>query len=249
MKKNNIINSENLKKFAIGFYGHIRTWEKTKESFITNILDSVNPVIPDIFIHTYDISNVSSDKYYTNSEIQDMLTFKLPNNTEIIPKILEIDNSTEYCSNIQKELETIYHPDPNTFNTLCTMKKIYLCHENIKKYELENNIKYDIIMFTRFDMIYNQPLNLDNINNDNTIYLHYTGAPDPCDEIAIGFPRCIDIYVSRYKQLIENKVRTEHTFMGVCPTGDSHLLLKYCCIKFGIGNWGWTNIGTASKCF
>ena len=81
-------------------------------------------------------------------------------------------------------------------------------------------------------------LNKPEINNENTIYLHYTGAPDPCDEVAIGLPKGIDIYVSRYKEIF--KVQKEHTFIGAVSTCCSHLLLRYCCVKFGIGDWGWT---------
>lgn len=229
-----------MTKFAICFYGHIRTWDKTKESFINNILESVYPVIPDIFIHTYDISNVNSTLFYSKEEIAQMMIFTLKNGIVINPKVIVVDNNTLYANIVTRESESILDTnDPNgTLRTFSMLKKIYLSYQKMKEYEDENVIKYDIIMITRFDVLYQDPIILSEINNENTIYLHYTGAPDPCDEVAIGLPKGIDIYVSRYKEIF--KVQKEHTFIGAVSTCCSHLLLRYCCVKFGIGDWGWT---------
>ena len=236
-----------MSNFAICFSGHIRTWEKCKQSFIENVLDAVYPIIPDIFVHTYDIANVNSDKYYTQEEVETLMSFTNKFGVEIKPKIVKVVNFKEYMNEISQEAENVEQNSSTcTQRNLATVKKIYLCYQEMKKYGAQNGIKYDRIMVTRYDMLYEKPIYLEELTNDNTLYLHYTGAPDPCDEIAIGFPRAMDIYIARYEQLF--KVRYEHTFMGSCPTDCSHLLLKYCCIKFGIGDWGWTNFRTARKC-
>jgi|UniRef100_A0A6C0IZ50 hypothetical protein len=50
------------------------------------------------------------------------------------------------------------------------MFKIKLCNELRKEYEQENNIKYDIVIKTRFDVYYESKLNL---NIDLTQKLYY----------------------------------------------------------------------------
>ena len=124
-----------MSNIAICFYGHIRTWEKTKYSFIENVLDSLYPIIPDIFIHTYDLSNLHSDLYYSEEEIKSMMIFKNKFGVEIIPKIIVVANSKDYTEEIAKEAENIYkNSSQGTQNTLAIVKKIYLCHQEMKNY-------------------------------------------------------------------------------------------------------------------
>jgi hypothetical protein len=239
--------------FAICFYGHIRTWEQTKQSFIDNILNSIYPTIPDIFVHTYDDNNnLNSTKTYTENEIQELLQLKLSNNTIINPKKIVIDNFTSYQENIINEANNNnlvywgYGDNFGVYKTLSEIKKIYLSYMLMKNYEKENSIKYDKIMITRFDYSFDQPLSLSDIKSSNTIYTWYTGSPDPCDEIVCGYSNAIHIFCSRYNEIF--KVKDEVILeMGRCPTNDSHLLLKHCYIKYGIGNWGWTNFKSAKK--
>ena len=239
-----------MTKFAICFYGHIRTWEKTKSSFIEKVLDAVYPVIPDIFIHTYDESNVNSNFFYTSEQIYDMMIFTPKNGDKIYPKsiIIQDNRKTQHENYIESQPLFICGDEFGTPKTLSAVKKVHLSYQLMKQYELENQIKYDVIMCSRFDMELKNPLNLDSITNENTLYIYYSGSPDPCDEVVVGLPKAMDVYASRYNELF--KVPYEHTWMGACPSNDNHLLLKYVILKCGfIGDWGWTNFNSSSKVY
>lgn len=246
------------KKVAICFYGHLRSWDQTKNSFVTNILESMYPVIPDIFIHTFDKVNNDSLTSLSTQDIQNKLnsSFKLPTyNVTIQPKKIVVDNTEEFHSQIQQEAMSNnlyafgYGDIHGVDKTLKEIKKISLSYNLMKDFDTKYNKNYDFIMMTRFDFEFTQPIcDLTSLTNDNTIYTWYTGNPDPCDEIVIGNRRCMDIFVSRYTEIFTlTNVSSVLPEMGWCPTNDSHLLLKHCYIKYGIGNWGWTNFNAAQR--
>jgi hypothetical protein len=218
-----------MTKLAIIFCGYIKNWEQSKKSFIDNILNTVYPVIPDIFIHTY-------DNTYSTTEIYYMTQFTLLSNDIIYPKSVFIEpNDMTEC--IKDEMSELLHDidhsigdETTLYETVKTIKKIYTGYKALEDYEKTNNYNYDIVMFTRFDIEYTSPLCLNNINDNNTLYLYNTESPEPCDEVAIGFKNAISTYVSRYETIFN----LEPNIMGSCPVNSSNLLLQYCCIKSNI---------------
>ena len=228
-----------MTKLAVLFCGYIKQWEKSKKSFINNVLNAVYPVIPDIFVHTY-------NDVYSTSEIYSMTQFTLLSGDIIYPKSVFIENNEIVEETIKTEgiglLEGIDDSigDENTlYETLKTIKKIFTGYKALEEYQKCNNCKYDIIMFTRFDIEYETSLKLDEINDSNKLYLYNTNSSEPCDEIAIGFVDSISTYVSRYETVFNLEPITS---MGSCPTNCSNLLLKYCCLKENIE---WINMQKA----
>ena len=229
---------------AICFHGiNLNQWENSKSSFVSNVLDKIFPTVPDIFVHTFDNCGFSS------TEIDKMMTFQLTNSVEIKPKQIIIENSASVNSNnkvLYEPLLRYSYGDPELTKSLFTeVKKINDAYESIKQYQTDKNIKYQYIMMTRFNCVYETPLNLSQIPREDTIYTYYTREPDPCDKIIIGKPKSIEVYISRYNEIF---TCTENLLpqMGVCPTSDNFLLLRYCCIKNFGKDWSWTNIGHAS---
>jgi hypothetical protein len=237
-----------MKKFAICFYGHIRTWNLCKENFTTNVIESLHPILPDIFVHTYDKNNVVSDIIHTEEEINGMFIFDLKSGETIIPKKIIVENNDKAQEKNKIESQEIGY-EIGTSKTYSVIKKIKLSHDLMKEYEIKNNINYDYIMMTRPDMIFRNisfsPDILNIINNENCLYNFYSGSPDPSDEVVVGVPKMIEIYVSRYTQFY--KIKTEHTFMGAIPTDCVHLLLVYTLSKYFGRSMAWQSIGYVYK--
>ncbi|MBQ8820195.1 MAG: hypothetical protein IJZ99_05530, partial [Campylobacter sp.] len=134
------------KRLAIQFFGHTRTYKKTYESFFKNI---VEPNLKDgwevdIFIHTWDMSS-SSDRSWHNG--QDLFDIHLLSQDDI--------------ENIRK----IYNP--KVFLVEHLQEGIHGGSESKKRgnrlresYEKENSIKYDYILYTRMDILFASPLNI-----------------------------------------------------------------------------------------
>jgi hypothetical protein len=57
--------------------------------------------------------------------------------------------------------------------------KIYKCNELKKKYEIENNFKYDVVIRTRPDLLYLSDLDLSDINSINHINFGINGSYYP----------------------------------------------------------------------
>lgn len=228
---------------AICFHGiNLNKWETTKSSFVTNILDPIFPLIPHIFVHTFDNCG------YSAQEINNMMTFELTNSQVISPKQVIIENFASVTSqnNITSTplLEFSYGQPELTRSLFTEVKKINDAYQTIKDYQTNNNITYQYIMMTRFNCLYETPLSISLIPREDTIYLYYTREPDPCDKIVIGKPKSIEVYISRYNEIFDCATNLLPQ-MGVCPPNDNFLLLRYCCIKNFGKDWSWTNIGYA----
>ena len=65
-----------MTKFCVVLYGPLRTWTRTKDSFVEKILDAVYPVVPDIFVHTYDRNDSTNEIYYSFSKLPQFVTLK-----------------------------------------------------------------------------------------------------------------------------------------------------------------------------
>lgn len=233
-------------KVAICLHGHIKTWSQCKASFIEKILESIYPVVPDIFVHTYDRESLTGTKYYTQSEIEALTTFELSSGTTITPKSIVIEQNDVVIPENRQVATQIdnFNDIEGTCLVLTYVKKVYLAYEQLKNYQTANSLTYDVIMMAQMDMIYvDAGLNLNEIVNERILYNYYTYDSDPCDEIVVAKPFAMNIYVDRYNQIF--KVTNECLYIGAVPTNCRHLLLRYSCIKAGLGDWPWANFRTA----
>lgn len=154
-------------KIAIALIGNIRTWDKCKQSFIDTFI-SYNP---DIFISTYDY------QYNYHPYIANQIRFA--DNDEIILSKNDIINKFSNLNIREFDIENVDDLE-NKFNSekinidssmiefksiFFQYRKIDRCMDMIKNYEQNNNIKYDFIIKTRFDVIYHiyNPLYNNNI--------------------------------------------------------------------------------------
>jgi hypothetical protein len=122
-------------KIAICIYGNISLWEYTKDSF-KNIL--CNNIDADIFVSTYTQKQPS----YTENVIINM--FKDINLKGIIIEDRESILNTFNENILNNDILKIYEKH----------RQLYICNDIKKKYEHENNFKYDIVIETSFDVVY-----------------------------------------------------------------------------------------------
>lgn len=143
------------KKIAMCISGYLRTFEECYPSIKKNIIDG-NDI--DIFIHTYDKIGNSSGWRHPIDLSQDINMEFL----ESIPNLKVL--AVQKWDNIRYQFEKFrqYQPNITNINVIGTIfYKIYMCNQLRKQYELENNIKYDIIIRMRGDQIFEKKINLD----------------------------------------------------------------------------------------
>jgi hypothetical protein len=166
-----------LMKTAVILLGNIRTWEKCHESFRQKFNNT------DVFINTYDA------QYMTAPYIQQITNFYdevILDQQDILNMFIGIDvkginveNSLRARFKVEQDklkFKLSFEPhDVTVFYGQYLKLKESL--DMIKQYELEHNFRYDYIVKTRFDIVYND---FDLINDNQSILID-TGNVKPND--------------------------------------------------------------------
>lgn len=152
-----------MKRIAIELYGLTRSYKETFDSFFFNLLQPLynSGYIVDVFIHTWSESD-SNDITWHNptgenrgqnmDEIQynDIIEKYRPKKI-IVDKPLNIPQAMVINEKLCKRERSL-----NSFIS-CFYSR-HCVNELRKKYEKENNVKYDFIILTRFDICFHKPL-------------------------------------------------------------------------------------------
>ncbi|MBZ7982775.1 hypothetical protein AVBRAN12640_09525 [Campylobacter sp. RM12640] len=144
----------NKKRLAICFFGHLRTYVQTYQSFNKYILEpsKKNGYNVDIFIHTWDKLNSDSNSWHQGRGYLKEL------------------NNISVNENVIVQLEKFYNPISIQIDCLPegihgqTMSRKKLV-EMVKSYSIKNNFIYDCILFTRTDLMFKNELNIDKYFN------------------------------------------------------------------------------------
>lgn len=216
-----------MKKIALCLSGYLRTFEECYPSILKNIIAD-NDV--DIFIHTYDkIGNSSGWRYPIDLSQNINMEFleNLPN-----LKILAVQKWDDIRYQFEKFRFIV--PNVTNINVIATIfYKIYMCNELKKQYEIDNNFKYDLVIRTRGDQVFEKKINLDFPTNKILInaypwgdedYVHHYTEPDKfenekkciSDRFAIGTSENIDILSNLYlnfEELITNSESVELEYL------------------------------------
>jgi hypothetical protein len=161
-------------KKALLLIGNVRTWEHCKENFKKTYGDM------DIFISTYDLkygyhpavkSTISDydDEVITKEQLLDWFS-----DLNLIDLNFEchIDNAV-----LISEEDAKLHPNlQNIHSSFAQYRKLKLATDMVKKYEEDNNFKYDVLIRARFDLMYNSvdfP-----VSSDELICNNISGDPD-----------------------------------------------------------------------
>ena len=154
------------KRLAIQFFGHTRTYKKTYESFFKYIVkpNQQDGWEIDIFIHTWDMSSSSSGSWHESQDLFDIHSLSQSD----IDDIKQIYNPKAIL---------IEHLEDGARGGGESKKRGNRLRE---KYEIENNIKYDYVLYIRMDILFATPLNISKYINLYTMDFemkHY-GLPE-----------------------------------------------------------------------
>ncbi len=201
-------------KIAICLSGFIRTWEQSKPSFFTNLVQDNDC---DIFIHTYnqnyyEYSAQKQDVYYSDEEIKEMfqdLNLKdiiIEDRDKIFDKIETDSKKYENIQNYKIRIKESSEEKDNFVNLgvriYDQLRKIHHSNELRKKFERENNFEYDFIVKTRFDVLYVDKINWNSFTDSNIIYVGEGGtAGFPDDLVGIAKNDPINAYMDRFLYL------------------------------------------------
>ncbi len=160
-----------MKRIAIQFFGHLRTFDKTYKSFFKNV---VKPNIKDgyeidIFIHTW-TEREHSTVSFRNPRGEDFVNSNLTE--ELINKAKEVYKAKVFLIEDQINLEDKFFHE-KLFNSKKSLKGVVNMTYTIYKsnfirqvYEKENNIKYDWIVVTRPDIEFLSSFRIDSLLED-----------------------------------------------------------------------------------
>jgi hypothetical protein len=151
-------------KMAICLSGHVRTFELTYIGLIENVLKKYDC---DVFISTWDnIGNIRYGTHYKNGFDESDKKINIDKIKEIYkPKSILVENSLEYGKNdTRKSFDDIKTRNGTNVKFVIPMfYKIWNCNQLKKKFEEDNNIKYDLTLRCRFDVY------IKNINTEMAI--------------------------------------------------------------------------------
>lgn len=229
-------------RICISLTGFLRTWEHTKRSFTEQILGNSNHEYH-VFVHTYhqnlyEMTAGKQDRWLTRKEIEKML--------EGIPvKSLIIEDRDEIFSEVSKAAHKYAHTEnfglsqlessdkksvsiPLGVRTFDHLRKLHLSNEDIKRYAEKNNIKYDLVVKTRFDVVYyNTPTW--KLFADGHLHCGYGatwGFPE--DTFCVATPDLMNKYLGRFTEFDEVFDNVNPKVAGIC----SHGTLKYVIEKY-----------------
>lgn len=151
-------------KIAIQFFGHLRTFELCYKSIICNVLSHYDC---DVFMHTWDTLDHSTVTWHNSKIHSDVNVNSLK---EKIIDIYKLKKILIEHQNIEDKGYVYAHDKKISLFGLESM--IYSMQQvnNIRiKYQKDNNVKYDVVLFIRPDVILKKVLDIKNINN-NTLY-------------------------------------------------------------------------------
>lgn len=212
-------------KIALLLCGNIRTWEQTKESFDKFFKD----VNYDLFVSTYD-KLYEYHPYWANQhpELKEIVLDEeyIKNLFINKSKNIIITKSFENDLFIEQERKKMNIQMKDYFHGFSQYNNIKKGLELVEKYENEGNFKYDFIIKTRFDLLYNDTLKF-NLNND-TIFIDSKNV-FPNDWFFIierkNVNKFIDFMINEYYQYnyISSKEKPPH---GVFENSCKHNNLK-----------------------
>ena len=152
-------------KTAIIIAGHVRTWEKTKESFIKTF----STLSPDVFVTTYNKQYGYHPLYNNGHYIKGVTGYNDDNIlddksiTNLFKNVGEktyvgITDSNIMDSYITQQVMEIHPNMRNMESRLAQFYKIQYAVNSIIDVETQNDFKYDCIIKTRCDLLYEEDL-------------------------------------------------------------------------------------------
>lgn len=174
-------------KVALCISGYLRTFDRTFQNLKQHVIDRLNP---DIFIHTWD----TVDCYGHSTPISQVFDRV---NSLYRPKNIIIETASQFKSPPEYNSRTDV-PHRSSHWVMSMFYKIAKCNELKYNYEKING-KYDIVIRSRPDILFNSPLNITSNVNEGIVYLpRYGNFGGLNDQLAYGSSATMDKYSSLY---------------------------------------------------
>lgn len=189
-------------KIAILLSGHLRSFRKTQSSFLQfkNSLEQFGTV--DVFCHTWDIEESVTASWWKEHSLNDpppATVRRLDIEDAYQPVKLIIEPTVHFDDSTYKIDVTI--PVAGMLSMLYTQRRAF---ELLEQYERHNNFQYDMIIKTRFDLLYELAPEFNNCIKEcidlDCIYLPssnpYELSGSSSDVFAIGSRKEMEKYFS-----------------------------------------------------
>ena len=235
-----------MKRIAVCISGQTRTYKQCLENF-KKYIDTINrdreiPIVIDYFYHTWDVNMWVLSAY--EKEIRDVRNNPLEKvvvDIDYIASILNVkDYKIESFDEFNKNTDIVTYWNPLFYS-------MYECNKLKIKYETENGFKYDMVIKSRFDLIFNLedeylgkfPIHSIERNTmyacwELEIFENELNTPHFNDIIFFGDSESMDITCNIYKTYINNifhKInfygRSENEFPPENLLGPGCLLYRY----------------------
>ncbi|HMZ46119.1 MAG TPA: hypothetical protein PLU36_04895 [Chitinophagaceae bacterium] len=156
-------------KIALILTGNLRSYKTAYNSLVENIID---PLQPDIFIHTWETQDANTPTWWNNNLIAE------PEKTSY-EDLQQMYNPQKILIEANKDFQ-LKHSVPSRINMPGIYSMFYGWQkgfEIMKQFEEINNFEYDIVIRTRFDILLSQKITIDLLTkciNENMICLPYS---------------------------------------------------------------------------
>lgn len=170
--------------------GQIRSWNLVKSNWFKNFLD-INDV--DVFCHFW--HNSDNSYYVTNRGNGVMDEYGDVPSEHLLGRYGDYDIS-DILNSFRPKSFQIEHPlDSSISNTNSMFHSIQRCNNIKNNYEKDHNFKYDLVIRSRFDLLFTDPVFIEEVNM-NTLYVK--NRPGGCgglnDWFAYGDSYVMDLY-------------------------------------------------------
>lgn len=131
-------------KIAILLPGHARAWEFCKQNFLDTLYDKNHHI--DVFVETY--NQIFRSDYHLHNEFQ-----------------MNIVKTDDEIKDLFREINVVnfsIEPEILGISEQMQKRKILRCFESFTDYETKNG-KYDLVVRSRFDLLFDEKLNYDDI--------------------------------------------------------------------------------------
>lgn len=155
-----------MKRIAIELYGLTRSYKETFDSFFFNLLQPLynSGYIVDIFIHTWSESDSNDITWHNPTGENRGQNMDEIQYNDIIEKYRPKKIIVDYPLDIPKELvlyEKLANKSRSYNSFISCFYSRFISNELRIAYEKENNIVYDKVILTRFDISFDKPFILD----------------------------------------------------------------------------------------
>lgn len=198
-------------KIALCLSGQLRNVQSTYSWFKSNVFDCNSSHIIDTFVHSWFDKNTIGNVHYAANHIPNSVIACDPIPDNVINQVYDSYNPIVFQLEHQKQFDEKNYNTRKLLDAIPQngLSRLYSLYKSVKLknyYEIENNIQYDLVMVTRFDLMLLAPVIFDNFIN-NGIY-HPGNSPHGFNVCCvIGKSSDINVY-SKLFNLVDDVFNT-----------------------------------------